>query len=90
DPLWTTVEISALAALAGTVLIFALGFAVVRLPRNLAKPIYFVCMLPASVPGLVLGLAYIFAFNAPGTPFAFFYGTAALIAICNAVHYWTQ
>jgi len=90
DPLWTTVEISALAALAGTVLIFALGFALVRLPRKLTKPIYFLCMLPASVPGLVLGLAYIFAFNAPSTPFAFLYGTAALIAICNAVHYWTQ
>jgi len=90
DPLWTTVEISTLAALVGTVLIFALGFALVRLPRNLAKPIYFGCMLPASVPGLVLGLAYIFAFNVPDTPFAFLYGTAALIAICNAVHYWTQ
>jgi iron(III) transport system permease protein len=90
DPLWTTVEISALAAFAGTVLIFALGFALVRLPRRLAKPIYFVCLLPASVPGLVLGLAYIFAFNVPGTPFALLYGTATLIAVCNAVHYWTQ
>jgi iron(III) transport system permease protein len=88
--LWTTVEISALAALAGTVLIVALGLALVRLPRELAKPIYFVCLLPASVPGLVLGLAYIFAFNAPGTPLAFLYGTAVLIAICNAMHYWTQ
>lgn len=90
DPLWTTVEISALSALAGTVLIFALGFALVRLSRKFAQPVYFVCMLPASVPGLVLGLAYIFAFNVPGTPLAYLYGTAALIAICNAVHYWTQ
>jgi iron(III) transport system permease protein len=90
DPLWTTVEISALAALAGTVLIFALGLALVRLPRELAKPIYFVCLLPASVPGLVLGLAYIFAFNAPGMPLSFLYGTATLIAVCNAMHYWTQ
>jgi iron(III) transport system permease protein len=90
DPLWTTVEISAFAALAGTVLIFALGVALVRLPRQLTKPIYFLCLLPASVPGLVLGLAYIFAFNAPGTPLSFLYGTAALIAICNAMHYWTQ
>jgi iron(III) transport system permease protein len=47
-------------------------------------------LLPASVPGLVLGLAYIFAFNRPGTPLALLYGTAALIAVCNAVHYWTQ
>jgi iron(III) transport system permease protein len=90
DPLWTTIEISALAAAAGTTLIFALTLALVRLPRRLAQPIYFVCLLPASVPGLVLGLAYIFAFNRPGTPLALLYGTAALIAVCNAVHYWTQ
>jgi iron(III) transport system permease protein len=47
-------------------------------------------MLPAAVPGLVLGLSYIFAFNAPGTPIYFLYGTAALIALCNVFHYWTQ
>jgi iron(III) transport system permease protein len=38
----------------------------------------------------VLGLAYIFAFNVPGTPIYALYGTAALLAICNAVHYATQ
>jgi iron(III) transport system permease protein len=61
-----------------------------RLPRGLAKPIYFICLLPASVPGLVLGLAYIFAFNIPELPLYALYGTATLLAICNAIHYWTQ
>ena len=90
DPLWTTIYISIVAGLIGTALTFSLGVAMQRLPRQLIKPIYFVCMLPAAVPGLVLGLSYIFAFNAPGTPIYFLYGTAALIALCNVFHYWTQ
>jgi len=89
-PLWLTIEISLAAAAIGTALAFALGLALERLPRPLAKPVYLLCLLPASVPGLVLGLSYIFAFNAPGTPLVFLYGTAALIAACNAAHYWTQ
>jgi iron(III) transport system permease protein len=60
------------------------------MPRGLVKPVYFFCMLPAAVPGLVLGLSYIFAFNAPNTPLYFLYGTAMLIALCNIFHYWTQ
>src|SRR5690606_20574553 len=59
DPLWTTVEISLLAGFVGTAALFALGLALRRAPRRLTKPIYFVCLLPAAVPGLVLGLAYI-------------------------------
>jgi iron(III) transport system permease protein len=90
DPLWTTIYISLLAGVFGTLLTFALGMALQRLPRQIVKPIYFFCLLPAAVPGLVLGLAYIFAFNVPGTPVYALYGTAVLIAICNAAHYWTQ
>lgn len=90
DPLWTTFTISCWAGLIGTALIFALGIALQRMPRALVKPVYFFCMLPAAVPGLVLGLAYIFAFNAPNTPLYFLYGTAMLIALCNIFHYWTQ
>jgi iron(III) transport system permease protein len=90
DPLFMTVEISLMAATLGTVLIFALAVAMQRAPRSLAKPLYFLCLLPAAVPGLVLGLAYIFAFNNPSLPLYALYGTAALLAICNAMHYWTQ
>ena len=90
DPLWTTIYISIWAGLFGTALTFALGIALQRLPRHVVKPIYFFCMLPAAVPGLVFGLSYIFAFNAPGTPIYFLYGSAILIALCNVFHYWTQ
>jgi iron(III) transport system permease protein len=90
EPLWTTVQVSLGAALAGTLLLFALGFALQRLPRAIVKPIYLLCLLPAAVPGLVLGLAYVLTFNAPGMPWQALYGTATLLAVCNMMHYWTQ
>jgi iron(III) transport system permease protein len=90
DPLWTTIYISLLAGLFGTILTFMLGAAMQRMPRAVVKPIYFFCLLPAAVPGLVLGLSYIFAFNIAGSPLYALYGSAILIAICNCAHYWTQ
>ena len=46
--------------------------------------------MPAAVPGMVLGLAYILTFNSTATPLYLLYGTAALIAIVNFYHYHTQ
>ena len=67
-----------------------LAAALQRLSRQFVKPFYFVCLLPAAVPGLVLGLSYVFAFNVSGGPLHALYGSAVLIAICNCAHYWTQ
>ena len=90
EPLWTTVQISLAAAVIGTALLFALGVALQRLPRALVKPVYFLSLLPAAVPGLVLGLAYILAFNSGWGPWQWLYGSATLLALCNLTHYWTQ
>jgi iron(III) transport system permease protein len=46
--------------------------------------------MPAAVPGLVLGLAYIMTFNSLSSPLNFLYGTATLIIIVNFYHYHTQ
>jgi iron(III) transport system permease protein len=90
NPLWTTIYISVAAGAIGTILTFMLAAALQRLPRQFVKPFYFVCLLPAAVPGLVLGLSYVFAFNVSGGPLHALYGSAVLIAICNCAHYWTQ
>ena len=90
NPLWTTIYISVAAGGIGTILTFMLAVALQRLPRRLVKPFYFICLLPAAVPGLVLGLSYVFAFNVSGGPLYALYGSAVLIAICNCAHYWTQ
>ena len=89
-PLWTSLYLSLAAAGGGVLLLFFLSFGVCRIGRGWAKVIYLLSVLPVGVPGLVLGLSYIFAFNAPGTPLYALYGSAALIALCNFYHYHTQ
>ena len=46
-------------------------------------------MLPMAVPGLVLGLGYIFFFNAPANPLNGLYHTIALLTLCTIVHFYT-
>jgi len=46
-------------------------------------------MLPMAVPGLVLGLGYIFFFNEPGNPLNGLYHTLTLLTICTVVHFYT-
>jgi iron(III) transport system permease protein len=46
-------------------------------------------MLPMAVPGLVLGLGYIFFFNEPGNPLNGLYHTLTLLTLCSIVHFYT-
>ena len=47
-------------------------------------------VLPMGVPGMVLGLGYIFFFVQENNPFHFIYGTMAILVICSTVHYYTS
>ena len=88
--LWMTILVSLAAAVGGTIAVFMLGLGLRRLPHSLAQPIQILAAMPAAVPGMVLGLAYILTFNSTATPLYLLYGTAALIAIVNFYHYHTQ
>jgi iron(III) transport system permease protein len=46
-------------------------------------------MLPMAVPGLVLGLGYIFFYNAPSNPLNGLYHTLTLLTVCTIVHFYT-
>ena len=59
---------------------------------------YFLSILPLALPGLVIGLAYIFFFNAPGwsfwgitipNPLNFLYATMGILVMSNIVHFYT-
>ncbi|MDR3426353.1 putative 2-aminoethylphosphonate ABC transporter permease subunit [Silvimonas sp.] len=49
----------------------------------------FLAVLPMAVPGMVLGLGYIFFFNAPGNPLNVLYGSMVLLVVCTVVHYYS-
>jgi iron(III) transport system permease protein len=46
-------------------------------------------MLPVAVPGLVLGLGYIFFFNEPENPLNPLFGTLSLMIVCTIAHFYT-
>ena len=91
DAMLNSLKLAACTALIGTVVVF-LGAYLLEKTRGLdwARPlIRLMAMLPMAVPGLVLGLGYIFFFNAPANPLHFLYQTMPLLVLCTIVHFYT-
>jgi iron(III) transport system permease protein len=88
-PLVNSVYVAAWSALVGTVLTFVGAYVVEKCRTIASGPLYLVSILPVSIPGMVLGLAYIFAFNAPGSVLNRLYATLAILIISNVIHYFT-
>ena len=90
-PYVASLEMAAIAAAAGTTVVFT-GAYVVEKTRGIHIVrgfVQFLAMLPMAVPGLVLGLAYVFFFNARWNPINSLYGTLLLLAINSIVHFYT-
>ncbi|MCU1721922.1 putative 2-aminoethylphosphonate ABC transporter permease subunit [Pseudomonas sp. 5P_5.1_Bac1] len=78
-------------ALIGSVAIFTGAYLMekTRGQRALNLILRLLSFVPMAVPGLVLGLGYVFFFNLPGNPLHVFYGTMALLVMCTVAHYLT-
>jgi iron(III) transport system permease protein len=84
-----SVWVAALTAVAGTLVTFAGAYLVEKRRTAASGALYVLSLLPVAVPGMVLGLAYIFVFNAPGSVLNHLYGTLAILVVSNLVHYFT-
>ncbi|MEX0808572.1 MAG: putative 2-aminoethylphosphonate ABC transporter permease subunit [Dongiaceae bacterium] len=88
---FNSLKMAGLTALFGTAIIFW-GAYLVEKGRGFGKlrgAIQFLCMVPLAVPGLVLGLSYIFFFNHPANPLSFLYLTMAILVINTIAHFYT-
>ena len=88
---WNSVELAAWTAVIGTLIIFV-GAYLLEKTRGFAwgrGAVQLMAILPMAVPGLVLGLAYIFFFNARGNPLGFLYATMAILVINSITHFYT-
>jgi iron(III) transport system permease protein len=90
QPLWTSIWVSLLAAVIGTVFTVGGAYVIEKFRNPFTRGLYFLSILPAAVPGMVLGLGYIIAFNDPSNPIYLIYGTIAILAVCNVYHYHAQ
>ncbi|MFQ5995771.1 MAG: putative 2-aminoethylphosphonate ABC transporter permease subunit [Acidiferrobacterales bacterium] len=80
-----------LTAVIGTLVIFS-GAYLIEKSRGFERfrgLIQFMAIMPLAVPGIVLGLAYIFFFNDPNNPLNFIYQTMAILVICTITHFYT-
>jgi iron(III) transport system permease protein len=76
----------------GAVFIFAVAYLLEK-TRGLDawRPVVrLMAVLPMGVPGMVLGLGYIFFFVDADNPLHFLYGTMAILVINTVVHYYTS
>lgn len=83
--------LASLTAVIGTTLIFTGAYLIekVKLYPRLRAFAQFLAMLPMAVPGLVLGLGYVFFFNAGWNPLGFLYGTLTILVINTIAHFYT-
>lgn len=91
DALLNSVKMAAATALVGPALVFVGAYVMEKTQgmRALRGLLRFMVMLPMAVPGLVLGLGYIFFFNAPSNPLHAVYQTLPLLVLCTTVHFYT-
>jgi len=86
-----SIQLALLTGILGTVVVFA-GAYLVEKGRGFTAgraAFQFLAMLPMAVPGLVLGLAYIFFFNHPANPLNRLYRTMTILVINTIVHFYT-
>lgn len=88
---WNSIELAAWTAVIGTAMVFTGAYLVEKSKgfHSGRAAMQLLCMIPMAVPGLVLGLAYVFFFNAPNNPLGFLYHTMPILVICTVTHFYT-
>jgi iron(III) transport system permease protein len=87
----SSLTMAAGTALAGTAVVFLGAYLLEKTPAPalLRAGVRMLAMLPMAVPGLVLGLGYIFFFNDPANPLGALYRTMPLLTLCTVIHFYT-
>jgi iron(III) transport system permease protein len=89
-----------LTAFFGTIFTFIFAYTIEKIRKltQLRRLGYLFSIIPLSVPGLVIGISYIFFFSKPeinllginfSNPLHFIYGTIAIIVLANIVHFYS-
>ncbi|MAO56608.1 MAG: putative 2-aminoethylphosphonate ABC transporter permease subunit [Rhodospirillaceae bacterium] len=91
DAYYNSIEMAAWTAVIGTAMVFTGAYLVEKSKgfHTGRAAMQLLCMVPMAVPGLVLGLAYVFFFNAPDNPLGFLYHTMPILVICTVTHFYT-
>jgi iron(III) transport system permease protein len=89
---FNSLRMAVLTAVIGTMFIFGAAYLLEK-TRGMGRLKAFfrlVATIPMAVPGMVLGLGYIFFFNHPDNPLNGLYHTMAILVLVTIVHYYTS
>ncbi len=88
---YNSIKLALMTAVFGTVIVFTGAYMVEKIDGLKAgRGVFqFLAMLPMAVPGMVLGLAYIFFFNDPANPLNAIYGTMTILVVSTVTHFYT-
>ena len=92
DSYFNSLRMALLTAALGTALVFGTAYLLekTRGTGAIRAFIRFLATIPMAVPGMVLGLGYIFFFNSPANPLNFLYGSLLILSLSTVVHYYTS
>ncbi|MCB2102813.1 MAG: putative 2-aminoethylphosphonate ABC transporter permease subunit [Rhodobacterales bacterium] len=88
---FNSIRMSLYTAAAGTLIIF-FGAYLMEKGRGFQggrTAFHMAAIVPLAVPGMVLGLSYIFFFNSPHNPLNGIYGTMLILVLVTVVHFYT-
>ncbi|WP_036820378.1 putative 2-aminoethylphosphonate ABC transporter permease subunit, partial [Photobacterium sanctipauli] len=90
-PYFNSLKLAAWVAVVGTIIIFIGAYSIEkgRSFGPLRNLLQMFAIIPMAVPGMVLGLGYIFFFNDQANPLSVLYGTMAILVINTVIHYYT-
>ncbi|HJB34808.1 MAG TPA: putative 2-aminoethylphosphonate ABC transporter permease subunit [Candidatus Blautia merdipullorum] len=86
-----SIEMSLLTAVLGTIFVFVYAYFIERgkctgVLKNTGRML---SSLPLALPGMVIGLGFIFFFNQKENPLNFIYGTVMILILANMVHFYS-
>ena len=86
---WNSASLAAAAALLAVVVAVLLAYGLRLGATRITGFATRVASMGYAVPGMVLGLAYIFFFNHPDNPLGVIYGTMGIMVIITIAHFYT-
>jgi len=88
---YNSLKMAGLSAVFGTVFVFIYAYLIEKTSGlgTLRKYGKFLSLLPMALPGMVIGLSFIFFFNSQSNPLHFIYGTIIILVLANILHFFS-
>jgi iron(III) transport system permease protein len=86
-----SIVMSLLTAVCGTIFVFVYTYLIEKGKgmKRMKKIAKLLSVAPIALPGMVIGLSFIFFYNARSNPLNIIYGTIVILVLANVVHFYS-